>query len=418
MRVLHVTNYFRDTHRHVGGAEQACYRTAILSKERGWSVSVVTTRPNVSNGSELEARSLPIAEDYLPARVRPYMEAAKWYALQYDPFAYHAFRKLLRHDAADVVHFHNCQFLTLSLLAAAKKFHRKTVVSIYDYWLFCPTVMLSAPDKSFCSRAHGSWCLDCLPPTFRTFQRLLLAGRRRVIDRYLDMVDAFHVLSEHSGTVLEGYGIPRDRIHVVPLTLPLEYRKHLTRNQSRDPNLILFAGWLNERKGLHRLLEAMPYVVEQCPSSRLVAIGGSVRFGEDYEKRLHETIDKSQLEDRVTFTGHLHASEVKEYLERASVVVIPEQYENMSPLLMIEAMSMAKPVVISRVGGVPEYVRHGTNGWMADPLDSLDFARNIVNVLTDPSEAETAGLKARETILAKCNDDTIWERTRSMYESL
>ena len=55
---------------------------------------------------------------------------------------------------------------------------------------------------------------------------------------------------------------------------------------------------------------------------------------------------------------------------------------------------------------------------MADPLDSLDFARNIVNVLTDPSEAETAGLKARETILAKCKDDTIWERTRSMYESL
>jgi len=85
---------------------------------------------------------------------------------------------------------------------------------------------------------------------------------------------------------------------------------------------------------------------------------------------------------------------------------------------MIESMSMAKPVVISRVGGVPEYIEHGVNGWMVNPIDSLDFARNIVTVLTDPSRAETAGRRARETILDKCGDDTIWEKTRRMYESL
>ncbi len=418
MRILHVSNYFRDTHSHVGGAEQACYRIAVLSKERGWSASAVTTRPDVNGKSECEVNSLSILEDYLPGRLTPYVEAAKWYALQYDPLAYRAFRQRLQQDSTDIVHFHNCQFLTLSLITAAKKSGLKTVVSIYDYWLFCPTVMLVAPDKDFCARAHGPWCLDCLPQTFRTFQRLLLAVRRRVIDHYLDMVDGFHCLSQHSRAVLEGYGIPAERIHVVPLTLPLEYRRNPAEDHASDPNLILFAGWLNERKGLHRLLEAMPYVLEQCPRARLVAIGGSVRFGEEYEKRLHEIIDTQQLRNHVTFTGHLHPSEVKEYIEKASVVVIPEQYENMSPLLMIESMSMAKPVVISRVGGVPEYIEHGVNGWMADPVDSLDFARNIVTVLIDPSRAETAGRRARETIVDKCGDDRVWEKTRRMYESL
>jgi glycosyltransferase involved in cell wall biosynthesis len=238
------------------------------------------------------------------------------------------------------------------------------------------------------------------------------------MDHYVNLVDRFHVLSKHSGSVLEGYGIPAARIHVVPLTLPLEYRRNAEPAPSRDPNLVLFAGWLNERKGLHSLLEAMPHVLRECPSAHLVAIGGKVRFGEEYENKLQAIIDKHQFRSRVTFTGHLQPSEVKQYLEKAAVVVIPEQYENMSPLLMIEAMSMAKPLVISRVGGVPEYVEHGVNGWMADPLDPLDFARNIVIVLKDASLAARAGERARATILAKCNDDTIWEKTRLMYESL
>jgi glycosyltransferase involved in cell wall biosynthesis len=416
LRIVHVTNYFRDIHRHVGGAEQACFRTALLARDHGHSVLIVTTRPDVNGTSQFDTRSLRIIEDYLPAGLRRYVEAAKWYSIQYDPLAYRAFQAALSTDGADVVHIHNVQFLTLGLLSVAKRARMRTILSIYDYWLFCPTVMLVDTEKGFCARAHGPWCVDCLPPMFRLFQKLLLSARRRVIDHYLDMVDAFHVLSEHSRTVLEGYGIDGGRIHVIPLTLPLEFTELEASDEPSDGNMILFAGWLNERKGLHRLLEAMPLVLKAYPRARLTAIGGTVKFGEAYEKRLHEIIDSGRFRDRVLFTGHLPPSEIKSHIQSAAVVVIPEQYENMSPLLMIEAMAMGKPVVISRAGGIPEYVEDGVNGWLADPLDPTDFADKILRVLEDPERAATMGETARTRILSRLDSERIWEKTRAMYE--
>lgn len=416
MKILHVTNYFRDTHAHVGGAEQACYRTALLARNHGCGIGVVTTKPDRDAQPDMDVHSVPILEDYTPHIARKYLEACKWYSIQYDPLSYRAFRRILKLDDPDVVHFHNCQFLTLSLIKAAKQAGKRTVVSIYDYWHFCPTVMLVDPQKKFCARAHGTWCTDCLPPMFRMFQKALLSIRRPVIDRYLEITDAFHVLSEHSGRVLEGYGIPKERIHVVQLTLPMEYLTQPETDVTVDPDLILFAGWLNERKGIHRLLEAMPHVLKERPSAKLMAIGGKVRFGEEYEKKMDAIIEQGGFRDRVTFTGHMPPSDMKRHIQHAAVIVIPEQYENMSPLLMIEAMSMAKPVVISRVGGVPEFIDHGVTGWLADPLDPRDYAKNILAVLRDPESAARAGSAAREKILTKCDDETIWEKTRRMYE--
>lgn len=418
MRLLHVSNYFRDTHRHVGGAEQACYRTARLAQDHGYGVSVVTTRPDANGRSEFPVHHAPIAEDYAPAIFRRYVEALKWYSVQVDPIASRAFRKIMRSNHADVVHFHNFQFMTLGLIAAAKDLGGKTVLSIYDYWLFCPTVMLVDPNQQFCERRHGPWCVYCLPDTMRPVQRLFLSFRRRVFDRYLNMVDGFHVLSYHSRSVLEGYGIDRGRIHVAPLTLPVEYRDHPEPHEPVDPNMIFFAGWRNERKGLHRLLEAMPMVLRDHPDAHLVACGGSVRFGDAYEALLRQKIDQGGLQDRVSFLGHIPPEDIKRYLQKAAVVVIPEQYENMSPLLMIESMSLARPLVISRVGGVPEFIEHGVTGRMADPLDPADFAQNILAVLQDPQAAARMGEAARESILRKCDDEVIWRQIRTMYETV
>lgn len=411
-----MTNYFRDYHYHVGGAEQAAYRIALLARNQDCSITIAATKSDRPGESEFLVRSIPIIEDYAPTAARKYIEAAKWYSIQYDPLALSSFKKILADENPDVVHFHNFQFLTLSLLKPSKKKGKITVVSIYDYWLFCPTVMLVAPDSSFCSRAHGSWCVDCLPPTMRSFQKILLAIRRPIIDHYLNMVDRFHVLSNHSGTVLEGYGIPSEKICVAPLTLPLEYTDIAQSENSVDPNLILFAGWLNERKGIHRLLEAMPSVLNQHPEAKLRVIGGRVRFGEEYEKKMNRIIDSGGFRDKIEFLGHLHPSEIKRHIQQAAVIVIPEQYENMSPLLMIESMAMSKPIVISKVGGIPEFIEDGVEGWLADPSDARDFAERTLLALKNPQMAAEVGARARQKILSKCDSADIWEKTRKMYE--
>ena len=128
-------------------------------------------------------------------------------------------------------------------------------------------------------------------------------------------------------------------------------------------------------------------VLEECPEARLVACGSRVRFGDEYYEMLQSKVDSGGIRDRVTFLDHLPPTEVKKHIRQAAVVVIPEQYENMSPLLMIESMFLARPVVISRVGGVPEFIEDGVTGWLADPHDPADFAKKIISVVKDLDHA-------------------------------
>ena len=416
MKVCHVTNYFRGTHEHVGGAEQACYRIAKLASKNGVDIAILTTKPTKEPTSEFETFSIPILDNYLDG-LGKYLEVIKWYTLQFDPVSYSAFSKAMRELKPDILHFHNFQFLTLSLIHKAKELGIPTCLSIYDYWLLCPNVMLLNEKNQTCKKFHGKWCIDCLPSQFRVIQKTLLAFRRKVFDYYLKDLNAFIVLSNHSAGVLQDYGIEKERIIVVPLTLPLEYTAKPVQKEMEE-NLILFVGWLNLRKGVHILLEAMPYILEEVPDAKLYVIGGKVKFGEEYENRINNIMERFNLYDVVSFLGHLPPQEVEAYLQKANVVVIPEQYENMSPLIMIEAMTLARPVVASRTGGIPEFIEHGVSGLLAEQRSPKNFADNIIKILKNKEMALEMGRNARKRVLEICDNERISRKILDLYHSL
>ncbi|MFO0751907.1 MAG: glycosyltransferase family 4 protein [Thermodesulfovibrionales bacterium] len=423
MKVLHVTNYFRGTHRHVGGAEQACYRTARMLADGGHEVTVATKRFDAGSMTEtppFPVRPLPVLEDRLPKSVSLYVEALKWYAVQYDPLASAAFRRLLREERPDVVHFHNFQFLTFSLVREAFRQGIPLCLSVYDYWIFCPKAMLLRPDNSFCTEAHGTRCLPCLPKSHASLQKRLLGIRRMIFDDCFDRVDRFVVLSGHSAGVLKGYGIGEEKIRVVPLTLPLEYADTGADAPAPDlaRNSILFAGWLNDRKGVHVAIDAMRYVRKAVPDAVLYVIGGRAKFSEEYERKFHSLIEEHKLKDRVVFLGHQPPQVVQQYLRRIGVLVIPEQYENMSPLIMVEAMLLGKPVVASRLGGIPEFLDEGKTGFLADAYSPEEFGRKIVRLLKDRALAASVGSAAREFIRKKCDSGRIEHETLQLYEEI
>ena len=418
MHICHVTNYFRGSHGHIGGADQACFRTARMAAERGAKISVVTLRPDRGEHEEFDGYSVPRIEDRLGRFLGKYIEVVKWYSLQHDPLASRAFAKILREIRPDVLHFHNFQFMGLDLIRQAKAAGAATCYSIYDYWMFCPNVMLLRQEKETCRRFHGTWCVDCLPQQFRPVQKMLLGRRRRVFDRYYDMIDRFIVLSHHSATVLQDYGIDGDRIRVVRLTLPIEYKNIDLPTNKAIPNSILFAGWLNLRKGVHILLEAMPHVLEKVPEAKLTVVGGKAKFSGEYEARIDGLMEANGLEGHVQFVGHQQPAEVEKHLRSAAVVAIPEQYENMSPLLMIEAMALGKPIVASRAGGIPEFIEHGVSGLLAEQRDPRDFARHITAILENGEQARQMGEEARKRIREICDDDSIGARTMEVYDEL
>ncbi|MCC6347926.1 MAG: glycosyltransferase family 4 protein [Nitrospirales bacterium] len=423
MKVLHVTNYFRGTHHHVGGAEQACYRTARMLSDSGHEVAVATKRFDAGSMTEtppFPVHPLPVVEDHLPKSFSLYVEAIKWYAIQYDPLARSSFRRLLRKERPDVVHFHNFQFLTFSLVREAFRQRIPLCLSVYDYWIFCPKAMLLRPDNSFCAEAHGTRCLPCLPKSYSSLQKRLLGIRRMIFDDCFDRVHRFVVLSGHSAGVLKRYGISEEKIRVVPLTLPLEYADsaadapapHISRNS------ILFAGWLNDRKGVHVAIDAMRYVRKAVPDAVLYVIGGRAKFSEEYERKFHSLIEKHGLKDRIVFLGHQPPQVVQQYLRKIGVLVIPEQDENMSPLIMVEAMLLGKPVVASRLGGIPEFITEGKTGFLADAYSPEEFGRKVVRLLKDPALVASVGSAARKFIREKCDSVRVARETLQLYEEM
>lgn len=133
----------------------------------------------------------------------------------------------------------------------------------------------------------------------------------------------------------------------------------------REIRLLFHAGFVNY-KGGHVLLDAL----EQLPAGfRLNMIGSGAA---DYLQRLQEKADQ-----RVSFGGPFDRSALNAALADCHAVVAPMTGPDTSPQTVLEALAAGRPVVGSRIGGIPDFVEHGVNGLLADPGNADSLATQL-----------------------------------------
>src|SRR5437899_9280286 len=129
------------------------------------------------------------------------------------------------------------------------------------------------------------------------------------------------------------------------------------------PNLVLFLGRLEAKKGIYDLLDAVAGLRAAVPDVRLVCAGDGDRIGvARYAERLG-------IADAVKFTGWVGPSGKRALLEHAAVFALPS-YKETLPASLIEAMGAGIPVVASPVGGIPELVVDGATGFLVGAGDT------------------------------------------------
>lgn len=416
MKVIQISSYFPRYHSRVGGAEQVCQGIALSLIKRNWEVTLVTKQPQSKVEDDFRLIGIPVIEDYLNG-LSKYIEVLKCYILQFDFVAFFSFQRVLRELKPALVHFHNFWLLTFGLLFAAKRAHIPVCLSVYDYWYFCPLSTLFDYRGRVCRRFHGLHCLSCLPKKFLFLQGILLLFRKKLFDFFLEKVDNFVVLSKSSATILKSYGIRENKISIVPLSLPGDFEKK-DLNFPIERNSVLFVGWLQKRKGLHLLLEAMQLVWKRIGEARLHIVVQEVKWEEDYKREIFSMLGTFPP-DRYSFlSGQRNREEIEKLIRKANVVVVPEQWENMSPIIVIEAMFLGKPIVASRIGGIPEFIEDGKEGLLADYCDANDFADKIIRILENTEQAKMMGLRAKEKVRNLCREDTISETLTVVYEKI
>jgi glycosyltransferase involved in cell wall biosynthesis len=160
---------------------------------------------------------------------------------------------------------------------------------------------------------------------------------------------------------------------------------------SAKPNLVLFLGRLEAKKGIYDLLDAIAGVRAALPDVRLVCAGDGDRIGvARYAERLG-------IADAVKFTGWVGPSGKRALLESAAVYALPSYSEGI-PMSLLEAMAAGVPAVASPVGGIPEVLTDGVSGLLAAPGDVATLTRLLRKLLIDRKLGTRIGAAGRETV--------------------
>lgn len=223
--------------------------------------------------------------------------------------------------------------------------------------------------------------LDALATIDRsTLERRMLAGSARLIAVGPFVRD--HALARH-----------RDRVAIIPPGVDGSRFCPAGLPSGRD---VLFVGPLAHSyrwKGIDTLWRAFQLVRQAVPDARLTLVGQGDRVPE------FSALAAASPES-LRLLGHVSDDELVAAYRQASVVVLPSVTEAESfGMVLAEANACGKPVVASRVGGIPDFVRHGDNGLLARPGDASDLAHQIIMLLQDPPLARQMGSRGRERVL-------------------
>ncbi len=121
------------------------------------------------------------------------------------------------------------------------------------------------------------------------------------------------------------------------------------------------------------------------------------------------------LERVVIFAGHQEQS--YDFINMMDILVLPSLHEGI-PMVLLEALALQRPVVASRVGGIPEVLSHGASGMLVAPGDDGDLAARLAELIQDPEKAALLGVMGHSRIQREFDAALMANRTAAMYHSI
>jgi glycogen synthase len=182
-------------------------------------------------------------------------------------------------------------------------------------------------------------------------------------------------------------------------------------------NRVSFLGRLEVRKGILDLVDAIPTILKQCPTTRFRFIGQTIGPSPISGVNMRQYIEKklrSHLAN-LEFTGAVPLTEIPGLLAETDVCVFPSRWENF-PNVCLEAMAAARGIVGSSAGGMAEMLADGETGRLVDPRNPAQVATATIELLQNPEFRMQLGARARDRVVAEYNVDRIGVQQEASYQ--
>ena len=316
------------------------------------------------------------------------------------------FAKLLKDFQPDIIHCHNIyHHLSPSILDVAKKQNIPVVMHLHDYKLICPNHSLFTHNKP-CEKCRPDKYYQCIKNSCvkNSLSASILASvemylHHNILKIYEQGVTTFIAPSNFMKNMAVSFGQDPRQIEVVynPHNLDLKAANQEIGSYHKLGGYFLYFGRLSEEKGLNILIKAA------AKAKQKIVIAGAGMIEADLKKLALD------LKAPVEFVGFKSSGDLVELIRNSQAIIIPSIcYENM-PLSLLEALSLNKIALVSNIGGMPEVIQDGKNGYLFeagntdDLVDKINQLNNLApdkRQLIETSAGETAKLFSPEKNLA------------------
>lgn len=406
MRILQINNY----HYIKGGSDRVYIDTSSLLSEMGHSVANFSVNEPDSLENEFKEYFIR-AIDFNNQNIMSNMLNS--FRFMYSREANNKLKSLIADFKPQIAHLHIFYSrLTSSILNVLKGCGIPAVMTVHEYKILCPVY-------SFVD-SHGRICEKCANGGyFNCFLKKCCKNSRA-----FSLIQA---MESYIRDILYSYE-KNIRCFIMPsrfiMQKHLQYRKTMVgkclllnnfldierfKFANERGNYYIYAGRLSREKGLMTLFQSF----KGFPQLRLKIAGHGPLY------KILESIKEKENIENIELLGYLKGDDLRNAVSNAGFLVIPSEWYENNPMSLVEAMASGKPAIGADIGGIPEIIQDGINGFLFRSGD-MDSLRNVIKKSAGISQTEYGLLSknARRTAEDKYNKDLYYNGLIDCYKSV
>lgn len=389
MKILQVNKFF-DLR---GGAETYLHRLIKEQQKLGHEVHVFSTH---------SSENLPSEDDWRFVERMDYTkhqgllkDAKKGLSFIWNAEARRGMAQAIKEIKPDVIHLHNIyHHLSTSILGPIKKSGITCVQTLHDYKLACPNYKMFIENRP-CERCKGGRYFEAVkhrcmfPGTTENILGMTEMYFTKFLQSYEKAIKYFICPSRFLAEKMAEWGEPPSKLKYIPNPAYTGECAALG-----DGDYYLMVGRLSPEKGFDNVIRA----VAKMPQIKLRIAG----TGPD-EARLKQLVT-TLAASNVTFLGFLSKERLQAERSHAMALIVPSVWYENAPGVALEAMAEGLPVIASKIGGLPEQVEDGVNGYLVEPQDIDAWCATLQKFMALPKEERRKmGLASCRFIVEKFN---------------